>query len=68
MAIDFTTPDVKNRTLSPAGHEKFFMEVGIPVATRTTAPPKLDETQQAEFIRKVKDLAPKYRTEPLKEA
>jgi quercetin dioxygenase-like cupin family protein len=28
---------------SPAGQEKFFLEIGIPVATRTTAPPKLDE-------------------------
>jgi quercetin dioxygenase-like cupin family protein len=50
---------------SPAGQEKFFQEVGIPVATRTTAPPKLDESQQAEFIKKAKALAPKYRTELL---
>jgi quercetin dioxygenase-like cupin family protein len=53
---------------SPAGQEKFFMEVGVPVATRTTPPPKLDEQQQAEFIEKVKMLAPKYRTELLREA
>lgn len=44
------------------------MEVGTPVATRTTPPPKLDAMQQAEFIKKVKALAPKYRTELLKEA
>ncbi len=43
------------------------MEVGIPVATRTASPPKLDERQQAEFIKKVNELA-KYRTELLKEA
>jgi len=53
---------------SPAGQENFFLEVGTPVATRTTPPPKLDEKQQAEFIQKVKTLAPKYRTELLREA
>jgi quercetin dioxygenase-like cupin family protein len=53
---------------SPAGQEKFFLEVGVPVATRTTAPPKLDEKEQAAFIEKVKALAPKYRTELLREA
>ena len=52
---------------SPAGQEEFFKEVGTPgVATRTMPPPKLDETQQAEFIKKVVALAPKYRTELLK--
>ncbi len=53
---------------SPAGQEDFFREVGTPVATRTTAPPKLDQKQQAEFIQKVVALAPKYRTELLREA
>lgn len=53
---------------SPAGQENFFLEVGTLVATRTTPPPKLDEKQQAEFIQKVKTLAPKYRTELLREA
>lgn len=53
---------------SPAGQENFFMEVGTPVATRTAPPPKLDEKQQAEFMQKVQTLAPKYRTELLKEA
>ena len=53
---------------SPAGQEKFFMEVGVPVATRTTAPPKLDEKQMAAFLEKAKALAPKYHTEMLKEA
>jgi quercetin dioxygenase-like cupin family protein len=50
---------------SPAGQERFFMEVGIPVGSRTTPPPKLDERQQAAFIKKVKELAPKYDTEIL---
>lgn len=53
---------------SPAGQENFFREVGVPVATRTTPPPKLDPKEQAAFIEKVKALAPKYRTELLKEA
>ena len=53
---------------SPAGQEKFFTEVGVPVATRTTPPPKLDENQQAAFIRKAKALAPKYGIELLREA
>jgi quercetin dioxygenase-like cupin family protein len=53
---------------SPAGQENFFSEVGTPVATRTTPPPKLDPKEQAAFIDKVKALAPKYRTELLREA
>jgi quercetin dioxygenase-like cupin family protein len=53
---------------SPAGQEKLFLEVGVPVATRTTAPPKLSEKEQAAFIEKVKAIAPKYRTELLRAA
>src|ERR1700722_20325666 len=53
---------------SPAGQEEFFAEVGVPVATRTTPPPKLDPEAQAEFRAKAKALAPKYRTELLREA
>src|ERR1700680_4561092 len=53
---------------SPAGQEKFFLEVGVPVATRTTPPPKLGKEEQAAFIEKVKALAPQYHTELLKEA
>src|ERR1700677_2726179 len=53
---------------SPAGQEKFFLEVGVPVATRTTAPPKLDDKQMAVVLEKAKALAPKYHTELLKEA
>jgi quercetin dioxygenase-like cupin family protein len=50
---------------SPPGQEKFFAEVGIPVATRTEAPPKLNEAAQEAFIAKAIALAPKYRTELL---
>jgi len=53
---------------SPAGQEEFFKQVGTPVATRTTPPPKVDAAQEAAFIKKVIELAPKYRTELLKEA
>src|SRR5215470_2567147 len=48
---------------SPAGQEEFFMKVGIPVATRTTPPPRLDEAAEAEFRAKAETLAPDYRTE-----
>jgi len=41
---------------------------GTPVATRTTPPPKVDAVQEAAFIKNVTELAPKYRTELLKEA
>ena len=50
---------------SPAGQERFFQEVGVPVAARTTPPPKLDEEGQAEFKQKAERLAPRYRTELL---
>jgi quercetin dioxygenase-like cupin family protein len=50
---------------SPAGQEEFFLEIGVPVATRTTPPPKLDDAAQADFKAKVTALAPKYRTELL---
>ena len=53
---------------SPAGQEEFFAEVGVPVATPTTAPPKLDAADQGVFLAKVMALAGKYRTELLKEA
>jgi len=50
---------------SPAGIDQFFAEVGVPVATRTTPPPPLNEKQMGEFLRKATALAPKYRTELL---
>jgi quercetin dioxygenase-like cupin family protein len=53
---------------SPAGQEEFFKELGTPVTTRTTPPPKVDRAQEAAFIGKAIELAPKYRTELLKEA
>ena len=53
---------------SPAGNDRFFQEVGVPVATRTTPPPELDEKQMAEFLQKAKAIAPKYRTELIERA
>jgi quercetin dioxygenase-like cupin family protein len=53
---------------SPAGNDRFFADVGVPVATRTTAPPKLNEEEMAAFLEKARALAPNYRTELLKEA
>jgi quercetin dioxygenase-like cupin family protein len=50
---------------SPAGQEEFFMKLGVPVASRTAAPPKLDEAEQAAFKAKAEALAPQYRTELL---
>ena len=51
---------------APAGQEEFFTEVGTPVAKRITPPPKLGKAAQEAFIKKVQELAPKYRTELLK--
>jgi quercetin dioxygenase-like cupin family protein len=53
---------------SPSGNDEFFLEVGVPVATRTTPPPELDEQQRIEFMERAKALAPKYRTELLDKA
>lgn len=51
---------------TPAGQERFFAEVGVPVVSRTTPAPKLDEAAQKAFMEKAEALAPKYRTELLK--
>jgi quercetin dioxygenase-like cupin family protein len=53
---------------SPAGNDLFFQEVGVPVETRTTPPPRPDEKQMAEFLEKAKAIAPKYHTELLERA
>ncbi len=51
---------------APAGQEEFFAAVGVPVPTRTTPPPKLDDATQAALLEKALELAPKYRSEMLK--
>ncbi len=53
---------------SPSGQENFFREIGVPVATSTTPPPPLDEAGKAAFLKKAQELAPKYKTELLKQA
>jgi quercetin dioxygenase-like cupin family protein len=53
---------------APAGNERFFMELGVPVATRTTAPPEMSAEEMGEFLERARALAPKYRTELLTEA
>ncbi|MGH9630455.1 MAG: cupin domain-containing protein [Bryobacteraceae bacterium] len=52
---------------SPAGQENFFLEVGVPVRTRTT-PAILDQAAQAAFKATAEAVAPKYRTELLRSA
>jgi quercetin dioxygenase-like cupin family protein len=47
---------------TPAGLEEFFLAVGDPLESRTSRPPKLDKEQMEERIKKIKALAPKYRT------
>ena len=51
---------------APAGQEEFFAQVGVPVATRLTPPPKLDKEAQGAFMKKAGQLAPKYRTDLIK--
>ncbi|ADW67134.1 cupin domain-containing protein [Granulicella tundricola] len=53
---------------SPAGQEEMFLEIGVPVATRTTAPPPLSEDEQKAFRAQAEALAPKYKTELLAHA
>ena len=50
---------------SPAGQEDFFKQLGTSVESRTAAPPALDEAGQRDLIRKIQELAPRYRTELL---
>ena len=53
---------------SPGGNDRFFKEIGTVVDSRTAPPPKLDPAQQAAFIKKARELTPKYRTELLEQA
>jgi quercetin dioxygenase-like cupin family protein len=50
---------------TPPGQEEFFEQVGTPVATRTEAPPKLNDADQKAFMENAIRLAPKYRTQLL---
>jgi hypothetical protein len=48
---------------SPAGQEDLFREIGVPVATRTSAPPKPSEAEMKATAEKALALAPLYRSE-----
>lgn len=50
---------------TPAGADEFFMLAGDQVESRQSPPLRLDHAMQLEQIRKIKELAPKYRTEIL---
>jgi quercetin dioxygenase-like cupin family protein len=50
---------------APAGQEEFFALVGVPVPTRRSTPPQLDEAARTALMKKAQELAPKYRTELL---
>lgn len=50
---------------APAGQEEFFAQVGVPVPTRRSTPPELDQEEQGKLMKKAQELAPKYRTELL---
>jgi quercetin dioxygenase-like cupin family protein len=53
---------------APAGNDRFFQEVGVPVASRTASPPHMDGKQMAEFVAKARAIAPNYHTELLEKA
>jgi quercetin dioxygenase-like cupin family protein len=48
---------------APAGQEEMFLEIGVPLATRTSAPPPPDPAARAAAVAKAVALAPKYRSE-----
>jgi quercetin dioxygenase-like cupin family protein len=50
---------------APAGQEEFFAQVGVPVATGLTPPPKLDKDAQAASMKKPRNSLRKYHTELL---
>jgi quercetin dioxygenase-like cupin family protein len=48
---------------TPPGLDRFFLEIGDPVDSRTAQPPHLSEQEKAERGAKAKALAPKYHME-----
>ncbi len=52
-------------TCAPAGQDAFFLAVGMPVPSRDSKPPQMDEATKNEMASKAKALAPKYATELL---
>jgi hypothetical protein len=41
---------------APAGQEEFFLEIGVPVAARTTPPPELDGARKQSSRRRLERL------------
>ena len=52
-------------TCAPAGQDAFFLAVGIPVPSRDSRLPELDDAAKQAQAAKAKELAPKYVTELL---
>jgi quercetin dioxygenase-like cupin family protein len=52
-------------TCAPAGQDAFFLAVGIPVPSRDSKPPDLDDATKAAMAAKARALAPHYATELL---
>lgn len=50
---------------TPAGQEEFFQLVGKPLASRTSPAPVPSQAELAEFLRKAREAAPRFRTELL---
>ena len=48
---------------TPAGQEELFLAVGFPIDSRTSPPPKPTPEEQAEKVKLLATLLPKYRTE-----
>jgi mannose-6-phosphate isomerase-like protein (cupin superfamily) len=51
---------------APAGLDEFFLAIGVPVASRTTPPPKPDKAAESAMMSKTNALLSKYRTELMK--
>lgn len=52
---------------APSGQEDVFLELGVPVSSRTEAPPKPTPEQEDAFRKSAAELAPRYKTELLRE-
>ena len=50
---------------TPPGEEEFFLAVGTRLSSRKDVAPKLSKEEQAAFVAKAQELAPRYRTELL---
>jgi hypothetical protein len=58
--LSATVPARMFCVVAKAGLEEQFVEIGIPVATRTTPPPPPDPAKQAEMAKKMPAIAARY--------